>query len=152
MVSYFRHEEIQLTTAEFDNFNMFNQSVMERLLFKYPPIKQEDWIKQQNLLLKNCVRIDVPFEMTPIGQFVEYLSMFCSTASEDITHIKNGPVKQADNWFVFPYGRPQRLFNQQRFSELPDNKILSVLKSTLKLTQQEYILNTTQLDAGVYTK
>jgi len=35
--------EIQLTTEQFDNFNLFNQKVMEQLLFKYPPIKQKDW-------------------------------------------------------------------------------------------------------------
>lgn len=59
--------EIQLTTEQFDNFNQFNQKVMEKLLFKYPPIKQEEWVKQQNLLLKNCTQIEIPFEMTPLG-------------------------------------------------------------------------------------
>ena len=138
------HEEIQLTTAEFDNFNMFNQRVMERLLFKYPPIKQEDWIKQQNLLLKNCVRIDVPFEMTPIGQFVEYLSTFCSAASEDMTHIKNGPVRQ-NNYYVFRMVDLKDYLNQQRFSELPDNKILSVLKRTLKADTTRVCISNTSL-------
>ena len=137
------HEEIQLTTAEFDNFNMFNQRVMERLLFKYPPIKQEDWVKQQNLLLKNCTQIDVPFEMTPVGQFVEYLSSFCSAASEDITHIKNGPVKQANNYYVFRMVDLKDYLNQQRFSELPDNKLLSVLKRTLKADTTRVCVNKT---------
>ena len=139
------HEEIQLTTAEFDNFNQFNQRVMERLLFKYPPIKQEDWIKQQNLLLKNCVRIDVPFEMTPVGQFVEYLSVFCAAASEDIAHIKNGPVKQPNNYFVFRMVDLKDYLNQQRFSELPDNKILSVLKRTLKADTTRVSASNTQI-------
>lgn len=139
------HEEIQLTTAEFDNFNMFNQRVMERLLFKYPPIKQDDWVKQQNLLLKNCVRIDVPFEMTPVGQFVEYLSTFCSAASEDMTHIKNGPVKQVNNYYVFRMVDLKDYLNQQRFSELPDNKLLSVLKRTLKADTTRVAVNNTQI-------
>jgi hypothetical protein len=139
------HEEIQLTTAEFDNFNMFNQRVMERLLFKYPPIKQEDWIKQQNLLLKNCVRIDVPFEMTPVGQFVEYLSTFCASASEEINHIKNGAVKQANGWYVFRMVDLKDYLNQQRFNELPDNKLLSVLKRTLKGDTARVYLNGSQI-------
>jgi hypothetical protein len=126
------NEEIQLTTSEFDSFQLFNQRVMERLLFKYPPIKQEDWIKQQNLLLKNCVRIEVPFEMTPVGQFVEYLSTFCSNASEDTNHIRNGAVKQPNNYYIFRMVDLKDYLSQQRFSELPDNKILSVLKRTLK--------------------
>jgi len=126
------HEEIQLTTEEFDNFNKFNQRVMEKLLFKYPPVKQEDWVKQQNLLLKNCVRIDVPFEMTPVGQFVEYLSSFCSAASEDIAHIKHGAVKQPNGFYVFRMVDLKDYLNQQRFSELADNKLISVMKRTLK--------------------
>jgi hypothetical protein len=126
------HEEIHLTTEEFDNFNKFNQRVMEKLLFKYPPVKQEDWIKQQNLLLKNCIRIDVPFEMTPVGQFVEYLSSFCSAASEDITHIRHGAVKQPNGFYVFRMVDLKDYLNQQRFSELADNKLISVMKRTLK--------------------
>ena len=139
------HEEIQLTTAEFDNFNMFNQRVMERLLFKYPPIKQEDWVKQQNLLLKNCVRIEVPFEMTPVGQFVEYLSTFCANASEDVSHIKNGAVKQAGSWYVFRMVDLKDYLNQQRFSELADNKLLSVLKRTLKADTTRVSLGGSQI-------
>jgi hypothetical protein len=105
---------------------------MEKLLFKYPPVKQEDWIKQQNLLLKNCIRIDVPFEMTPVGQFVEYLSSFCSAASEDITHIRHGAVKQPNGFYVFRMVDLKDYLNQQRFSELADNKLISVMKRTLK--------------------
>jgi hypothetical protein len=138
-------EEIQLTTAEFDIFNQFNQKVMERLLFKYPPIKQEDWIKQQNLLLKNCTQIDVPFEMTPVGQFVEYLSMFCSSASDEIDHIRNGPVKQADGWYLFRMIDLKEYLNQQRFSELPDNKLLSTLKRTLKGDTTRVAVKRTQI-------
>ncbi len=130
-------EEIQLTTAEFDNFNMFNQRVMERLLFKYPPIKQEDWIKQQNLLLKNCTQIDIPFEMTPVGQLVEYISMFCANASEDPNHIKNGAIKQR-GWFIFRMVDLKDYLTQQRFSELAPNKILSVIKRLLKADQEKY--------------
>ena len=137
-------EEIQLTTAEFDNFNMFNQRVMERLLFKYPPIKQEDWIKQQNLLLKNCTQIDIPFEMTPVGQLVEYISMFCANASEDPNHIKNGAIKQR-GWFIFRMVDLKDYLTQQRFSELAPNKILSVIKRLLKADQEKVQLNRTTI-------
>lgn len=118
---------------------------MERLLFKYPVVKQEDWIKQQNLLLKNCVRIEVPFEMTPVGQLVEHLSMFCSTASEELEHIKNGPVKQADGYYLFRMVDLKDYLNQQRFSELPDNKLLSTLKRTLKGDTSRVRSGTTQV-------
>tara|TARA_B100001093_G_scaffold520077_1_gene612524 strand:+ start:7576 stop:9120 length:1545 start_codon:yes stop_codon:yes gene_type:complete len=123
--------EIQLTTEQFDNFNQFNQRVMERLLFKFPPIKQEDWIKQQNLLLKNCTQIEIPFEMTPIGQLVEYVSMFCATASDNANNIKLGPIKQ-HGCFYFRMVDLKDYLGQQRFKELPDNKILSVIKQVLK--------------------
>lgn len=123
--------EIQLTTEQFDNFNLFNQKVMERLLFKYPPIKQEDWVKQQNLLLKNCTQIEIPFEMTPIGQLVEYVKMFCSGASEDPNNIKVGPIK-VHNSFYFRMIDLKDYLSQQRFKDLPDNKILSAIKQTLK--------------------
>ena len=123
--------EIQLTTEQFDNFNQFNQKVMEKLLFKYPPIKQEDWVKQQNLLLKNCTQIDIPFEMTPVGQFVEYVSMFCASASDNPNAIKNGPIKVNGN-FLFRMIDLKDYLSQQRFKELPDNKILSSLKQVLK--------------------
>jgi len=123
--------EIQLTTEQFDNFNLFNQKVMERLLFKYPPIKQEDWVKQQNLLLKNCTQIDIPFEMTPIGQLVEYVTMFCASASDNPNNIKNGAIK-ANNSFYFRMVDLKDYLSQQRFKELPDNRILSVLKQVLK--------------------
>ena len=138
------HEEIQLTTAEFDNFNMFNQRVMERLLFKYPSVKQEDWVKQQNLLLKNCVRIEVPFEMTPIGQFVEYLSVFCASASEDSNHIKNGAVKQGE-WYIFRMIDLKDYLSQQRFSELADNKLVAVLKRTLRAETTRLCVDRTQI-------
>jgi len=123
--------EIQLTTEQFDNFNLFNQKVMERLLFKYPPIKQEDWVKQQNLLLKNCTQIDIPFEMTPIGQLVEYVTMFCASASDNPNNIKNGAIK-ANKSFYFRMVDLKDYLSQQRFKELPDNRILSVLKQVLK--------------------
>jgi hypothetical protein len=123
--------ELQLTTEQFDNFNQFNQKVMEKLLFKYPPIKQEDWVKQQNLLLKNCTQIEIPFEMTPLGQLVEYVSMFCANASEDSDRIKSGPVKK-DGFYLFRMIDLKDYLNQQRFNELPDNKILSAIKQVLK--------------------
>jgi hypothetical protein len=123
--------EIQLTTEQFDNFNLFNQKVMERLLFKYPPIKQEDWVKQQNLLLKNCTQIEIPFEMTPVGQLVEYVTMFCASASENPNSIKNGPIK-LNQCFYFRMVDLKDYLSQQRFKELPDNKILSVIKQVLK--------------------
>tara|TARA_R100000951_G_scaffold40888_1_gene34654 strand:+ start:872 stop:2413 length:1542 start_codon:yes stop_codon:yes gene_type:complete len=123
--------EIQLTTEQFDNFNQFNQKVMEKLLFKYPPIKQDDWVKQQNLLLKNCTQIDIPFEMTPVGQFVEYVSMFCASASDNPNALKSGPIKVNGN-YLFRMIDLKDYLNQQRFKELPDNKILSSLKQVLK--------------------
>lgn len=123
--------EIQLTTEQFDNFNQFNQKVMEKLLFKYPPIKQEDWIKQQNLLLKNCTQIEIPFEMTPVGQFVEYVSMFCASASDNPNALKSGPIKVNGN-YLFRMIDLKDYLNQQRFKELPDNKILSCLKQVLR--------------------
>lgn len=123
--------EIQLTTEQFDSFNLFNQKVMERLLFKYPPIKQEDWIRQQNLLLKNCTQINIPFEMTPMGQLVEYVSNFCATASDNINSIKLGPIKQNGS-FMFRMVDLKDYLAQVRFTELPDNKVLSVLKQHLK--------------------
>ena len=123
--------EIQLTTEQFDNFNMFNQRVMERLLFKFPPIKQEDWVKQQNLLLKNCTQVEIPFEMTPTGQLVEYVSMFCASASDNPNNIKMGPIKINGN-FLFRMVDLKDYLAQQRFKELPDNKILSVIKQVLK--------------------
>jgi hypothetical protein len=124
--------EIQLSTAEFDNFSLFNQRVMERLLYKFPSIKQEDWIKQQNLLLKNCTQIDIPFEMTPVGQLVELVSSFCHTAVDDYTHIKHGPVKRSDGNYLFRMADLRDHLEQQRFKDLPSNKILSVLKKVLK--------------------
>jgi hypothetical protein len=123
--------ELQLTTEQFDNFNLFNQKVMERLLFKYPPIKQEDWVRQQNLLLKNCTQIEIPFEMTPLGQLVEYVTMFCANASEDPDRIKTGPVIK-DGFYLFRMIDLKDYLNQQRFKELPDNKILSAIKQVLK--------------------
>jgi len=123
--------EIQLTTEQFDSFNQFNQKVMEKLLFKYPPIKQDDWVKQQNLLLKNCTQIDIPFEMTPVGQFVEYVSMFCASASDNPDALKSGPIKVNGN-YLFRMIDLKDYLNQQRFKELPDNKILSSLKQVLK--------------------
>ena len=125
------NEEIQLTTEQFDNFNQFNQKVMEKLLFKYPPIKQEDWINQQNLLLKNCTQIDIPFEMTPVGQFVEYVAMFAASASDNPNNIKLGPIKQ-HGCFYFRMVDLKDYLSQQRFKELPDNRILSALKQVLK--------------------
>jgi hypothetical protein len=125
------NEELQLTTEQFDNFNLFNQKVMEKLLFKYPPIKQEDWINQQNLLLKNCTQIDIPFEMTPVGQFVEYVVMFAASASADPNNIKLGPIKQ-HGCFYFRMVDLKDYLSQQRFKELPDNRILSALKQVLK--------------------
>ena len=110
---------------------MFNQRVMERLLFKFPPIKQEDWVKQQNLLLKNCTQIDIPFEMTPVGQLVEYVSMFCAGASDNPNNIKMGPVK-LNGSFLFRMVDLKDYLAQQRFKELPDNKILSAIKQIIK--------------------
>ena len=124
--------ELQLSTAEFDNFNLFNQKVMERLLYKFPPIKQEDWTKQQNLLLKNCTQIDIPFEMTPVGQLVELVSGFCDSAVEEAHHIKNGPIKRSDGNYLFRMSHLRDHLEQQRFKDMPSNKVLSVLKKVLK--------------------
>lgn len=123
--------EIQLTTEQFDSFNLFNQKVMEKLLFKYPPIKQDEWVKQQNLLLKNCTQIEIPFEMTPVGQLVEYIKMFCGGASDNPDSIKNGAVKVHNNYY-FRMVDLKDYLSQQRFTELPANRILSVIKQVLK--------------------
>jgi len=105
---------------------------MERLLYKFPMIKQEDWTKQQNLLLKNCTQIDIPFEMTPVGQLVELVSSFCNSAVEDYKHIKHGPIKRSDGNYLFRMSDLRDHLEQQRFKDMPSNKILSVLKKVLK--------------------
>jgi hypothetical protein len=69
--------------------------------------------------------------MTPMGQLVEYVSNFCATASDNINSIKLGPIKQNGS-FMFRMVDLKDYLAQVRFTELPDNKVLSVLKQHLK--------------------
>ena len=71
--------------------------------------------------------------------------MAFKSGHEDITHIKNGPVKQVNNYFVFRMVDLKDYLNQQRFSDLPDNKLLSVLKRTLKADTTRVCTNNTAI-------
>ena len=82
--------------------------------------------------------------MTPIGQFVEYLSVFCASASEDSNHIKNGAVKQGE-WYIFRMIDLKDYLSQQRFSELADNKLVAVLKRTLRAETTRLCVDRTQI-------
>ena len=57
--------------------------------------------------------------------------MFCANASEDSDRLKSGPVKK-QNFYLFRMIDLKDYLNQQRFKELPDNKILSAIKQVLK--------------------
>jgi hypothetical protein len=57
--------------------------------------------------------------------------MFCASASDNPNAIKNGPIK-VNGCYLFRMIDLKDYLSQQRFKELPDNKILSSLKQVLR--------------------
>jgi hypothetical protein len=70
--------------------------------------------------------------MTPVGQLVELVSSFCHSSVDNAEHINHGPVKRSDGNYFFRMSHLKDFLEQQRFRDLPSNKILSVLKKVLK--------------------
>lgn len=131
-------KEIQLTTEQFDIHSLFTRKVMETLLIKYPPMKQEDWLDIQNRLLKNCTVIDIPPEMSPKGQLIAHLSEFANLAQDEQDAVFKGlPWKHPLGYLIFRMQDFTEYLDRSRFKALNHNEILSTLKRGIDAVPHE---------------
>lgn len=130
--------EISLSSEQLDTFTLFNRRVMEVTRAQFPIIKQSEWHEQKALLLKNSTDIEIPKEMTPIGQFVELVNNYKNTASKNRDDLFKGtPFLDNLGNLVLRMGDLKAYVEQEKFRELRPNEILSVIKQNLRATKYE---------------
>ncbi len=71
-------ERLELTSEEVQMQLKFGRACLEQLSWLPPRVKEDDWTAMMNLALQECMKIEVPPELTNKGQFQELLESFCT--------------------------------------------------------------------------
>lgn len=71
-------DRLELTSEEVQMQLKFGRACLEQLGFLPPRIKDNDWTALMNHALQDCMKIEVPPELTNKGQFNELLESFCT--------------------------------------------------------------------------
>lgn len=130
--------EISLSSEQLDTFILFNRRVMEVTRTQFPIVKQSEWHEQKALLLKNSTDIDIPKEMTPIGQLIEIVCNYKNTASENRDDLLKGvPFKDVSGDLILRMNDLKAYVEQEKFRELKPNEVLGVIKQNLRATKYE---------------
>ena len=71
-------ERLELTSEEVQMQLKFGRACLEQLGWLPPRMKESDWTTIMNNALQDCMKIEVPPELTNKGQFQDLLESFCS--------------------------------------------------------------------------
>lgn len=71
-------ERLELTSEEVQMQQKFGRACLDQLGWLPPIVKQSDWTTMMNLALQDCMKIEVPPELTNKGQFNDLLESFCT--------------------------------------------------------------------------
>lgn len=71
-------ERLELTSEEVQIQQKFGRACLDQLGWLPPIVKQSDWTTMMNLALQECMKIEVPPELTNRGQFTDLLESFCT--------------------------------------------------------------------------
>lgn len=122
---------ISLSTDELQNPRMFQKRCME-ITKTMPPIpKSEDWTKIVQGLLKHVTEINIPKELSPVGQLLELVEQFIinkgSTESPEV--LLRGLVFCGPVSYMFRFLDLKDYLQRQRFDLLRQNEILATLRT-----------------------
>ena len=71
-------ERLELNSEEVQMQLKFGRACLEQLSWLPPRVKEDDWNAMMNMALQDCMKIEVPPELTNKGQFHELLESFCT--------------------------------------------------------------------------
>lgn len=71
-------ERLELTSEEVQMQLKFGRACLEQLGWLPPRMKESDWTTIMNNALQDCMKIEVPPELTNKGQFQDLLESFCT--------------------------------------------------------------------------
>jgi len=83
-------KRLELNTNQLNNPKEFQLKCLNDLRIRPPVPKEGDWNKLVNKLLKEAVEVDVPAELTFVGQFLDLLEEYCTsraraTGADEVT-------------------------------------------------------------------
>lgn len=129
---------ISLNTEELQNPRLFQRRCMETLQKMPPSMKMDQWEPIVARLMQHCTKIEVPPEMSPIGQFKEYFEEFLINRSQSNTMedlLRGIPFKSATH-YSFRLRDLTAYLSQNKFTALKQNEIFAVMKNDYKANKK----------------
>ena len=128
---------ITMETGDLQDPRRYQKRCMEILDDVPPVLKKDDWDRVLRVLFRHVNYVDVPYEMSPEGQFMETLSEFLQDnlsnegdrSFEDL--IRGMPYKDGVNYY-FRMKDLKRFLQTERFDTLKPNEITAILREKLK--------------------
>lgn len=128
---------ITMETDDLQNPARYQKRCMDTLDEVPPLLKKDDWDRVLRTLFRHVNYVDVPYEMSPEGQFVEILTDFlqdsvsneCDRTIEDL--IRGLPYQDTQGYY-FRMKDLMKHLKAQQFTELKRNQINAVIKEKLK--------------------
>lgn len=126
-------QRISLSTDELQNPRLFQKRCMEVLKVMPPVPKNEDWVEIVQGLLKHCTEVDMPKEMSPVGELLEHLESFITdkASTESPEDMLRGLVFCGPEEYWFRWKDFKQYLERQRFDILKQHQVLAVLKTEL---------------------
>lgn len=130
-------KRITMETDDLQNPSRYQKRCME-VLDEIPPVlKKDEWDRVLRTLFRHVNHVDVPYEMSPEGQFIEILSEFIlDTVSDEVDRsfedLIRGIPYQDSNFFYFRMKDLNSHLRTQQFTALKPNQITAVIREKLK--------------------
>jgi len=126
-------QRISLSTDELQTPRLFQKRCMEVLKIMPPVPKNEEWTEIVQGLLKHCTEIDMPAELSPKGQLLEFLESFIldNRSTESPEDLLRGLVFCGPEDYWFRWKDFKNYLDRQRFDLLKQNQILAILRTEM---------------------
>jgi len=129
---------ISLSTEELQTNRLFQRRCMETIQRMPPSMKAEQWQPIVDRLMQHCTKIEMPPEMSPIGQFKELFEEFLNRATGDsMDDMLRGLPYRNDRQTCFRLKDLLAYLAQQKFNQLRQHEMFAVLRNDYKAVKKD---------------
>lgn len=122
-------KRLELTTEDLQKPERFQKRCLDTLSIMPPVLSRNAWQVVVSELLQNINVIPMPKEYSPAGMLISNLQEFCiNRTTEDDEGLLRALVLKRGGEYFFRFRDFLQFLERKKFTELPHNKILSVLR------------------------
>ncbi len=127
-------KRMSLTTEELQNPRLFERRCMDTIQKMPPMVKPEEWQPKVAALMAHCTVIDIPEELSPVGQFKELVVEFLlnRASAEGWEDLLRGLPHKNEAGYHFRAKDLWKYVTNQRFTLMNQHEMLVTLTRDMK--------------------